>query len=226
MYDDDRYGGPGEYGRGAAGDRYGGAPFRSGYGRGPSDYDERGPSRYGAEDEYDFRSGAGGDWPGPGASWHEREAYYREREGRPFEPRGYGSHDRFDPRSRPEGRFADAPERLHDERPGGYDPYLDRDLLPPPPPRAGLGPAGRALGAEAAAAAAGSKAAESDDERDPEREAFEAELARVAAEIEKVGGSWWQCFLVPAATHWYISMFSQLLPAPLSTEQGRMPLLF
>jgi hypothetical protein len=43
--------------------------------------------------------------------------------------------------------------------------------------------------APAAAEASGRAAAESDEERDFEREEFEAELARVAAELERVSGA-------------------------------------
>lgn len=62
-----------------------------------------------------------------------------------------------------------------EERAGSYDVFSDRDLLPPPPP-----PRGAA-------------AVESDEEVDLDRMEFEAELARVAAEMEKVRD--WQRFL-------------------------------
>jgi hypothetical protein len=193
-YDDDRYGEYHRYGG------PGGAPYR-----GPSDYDEPRPGagRYsgppGPEDEFDFRGGRGGggerDWTGPsGSGWREREAYYHREGGRGSSSydRGSSGYDRF--AGGPEGAAAAAAGRYTGERPGaaGYDSYTDRDLLPPPPPpRGGLGPAGSVPEAAGSlgAGAIEARVAESDEERDLEREEFEAELARVAAELERVSGA-------------------------------------
>eukprot|EP00882_Tetradesmus_deserticola_P006733 GHRQ01007086.1.p1 GENE.GHRQ01007086.1~~GHRQ01007086.1.p1 ORF type:complete len:427 (+),score=116.81 GHRQ01007086.1:83-1363(+) len=198
-YDDDRYGSHNRYGGPGAG------PYR-----GPSDYDEPRPGagRYsgppGAEDEFDFRGGRGGggerEWAGPSsAGWREREAHYHREGGRgggferssSYHAEHSGSYDRYG--GVPDG--AAAAGRYAGERSGsqGYDSYADRDLLPPPPPpRGGLGPAGGAPEAAAGsvgAAAVEARAADSDEERDLEREEFEAELARVAAELERVSSA-------------------------------------
>jgi hypothetical protein len=104
-----------------------------------------------------------------------------------YEPRGGFDRSHFMERAG-SGYDRDAGDRYAADR---YDPYLDRDLLPPPPPpRVALGgPSGLGV-AEAAAAGAASggqvKHDESDEELDLERQEFEAELARVAAEIERV----------------------------------------
>lgn len=176
MYDDDRYGPVGGFGGRHPGDlhdRYGHAP--PGAGRfGP------GPERYSYEhDDRDRRGGFGGP-PEDGefrAGWREREA------GPGYEPRGYrgeGGRPGYEPR----GGFDR--ERYEAHRPGYEAGYAERDLLPPPPPPrfAAAGPVVPEAVAEEPAVLL--RADDSDSEEDPERAAFEAELARVAADMERV----------------------------------------
>ena len=67
------------------------------------------------------------------------------------------------------------------EGPGGfrgdYEAYEDRGLFPPPPPARQPPPPPKG----------GEPQQESEDEEDLERQAFEVELQRVAADLEKVG---------------------------------------
>jgi glycine/D-amino acid oxidase-like deaminating enzyme len=63
------------------------------------------------------------------------------------------------------------PRRSALTSPDPFDPFEDRGLFPPPPPRGSLRAQGKA----------------EDDHDDPERRAFDAELRRVAAELDKVG---------------------------------------
>lgn len=164
--DDERHGGD----RPSYDDRF--EPgFRPSYGR---DAEER-PGRFAAaaEDEYDFRaSGTRPEWAGLGgsSSWREREG--REKDS--LYARGHG-----DERRGP----GDSRGHNFDDRSAAYDPYADRDLLPPPPPPRAMLAAGRGMEETATAAPA---AADSDDEVDLDRIEFEAELARVAAELAKV----------------------------------------
>lgn len=175
-YDDDRYGPAGGFGRHPEYDeRYGGGPAGPRYGPGPDryssyEYEDRDRRGFGPDDSEYSRPG-----------WREREAAYaagyRGEAGRPgYEPRGGFDRERFEA-----------------HRPGGYDAagYLDRDLLPPPPPPrpAAAGPAPvEPVASIAAGPVDAGRADESDSDVDPEREAFEAELARVAADMERVSG--------------------------------------
>lgn len=177
MHDDDRYGPVGGFGgrHPDFDERYGHPGSRYGPGPGPERFsshefderDRRGP--YGPEDG-DYRP-----------SWREREAA-GPGYGGGF--RGEGARPGYEPR----GGFDR--ERYEAHRPS----YGDRDLLPPPPPpRAGAAaPAAPEPAAAAAAPAAGyvtgptGRGDDSDSDVDPEREAFEAELARVAADMERV----------------------------------------
>jgi len=174
LYDDDRYGPAGGFGRpdfeeryGPGGPRYGPAPDRYG----SYEHEDRERRAYGTEDA-DYRAG-----------WREREAAYggghRGEGGRPgYEPRGGFDRERYE---------------VH--RPGYDAAYMDRDLLPPPPPPrpAAAGPPSPEPAAAAAGGSAGGAppADESDSDVDPEREAFEAELARVAADMERVSAHVW-----------------------------------
>lgn len=175
LYDDDRYGPTGGFGRpdfderyGPGGPRYGPAPDRYG----SYEYEDRERRGYGPEDA-DYRAG-----------WREREAAYAGGY------RGEGARPGYEPR----GGFDR--ERYEVHRPGYDAAYMDRDLLPPPPPPRPAA-AGPPSPEPAAAAAAGGSAGgappadESDSDVDPEREAFEAELARVAADMERVSPVVW-----------------------------------
>ena len=123
----------------------------------------------------------------------ERAGYrYEEPGAPPPPPRGGGAFDDFEyDFSKPRGYDAPQPppppgrrQQYPDDRyaepsyDGGrptFDNFDDRPLFPPPPPpKAGAG-----------ARMPGPVDVEGDDE-DPERKAFEEELARVAAELEKV----------------------------------------
>lgn len=193
--------------------------FGGGGGRHPADFDDRygpgpgghpggrhhgpgGPDRYSSYDyDYERDPRRGGYGPGPDDGDYSRPNW-REREAAGYGggPGGFRGGDSGRPVGyEPRGGFDR--ERYAAHRPGygegGYGGPVDRDLLPPPPPpRPGGGAAGPAPPEPAAAAAplaAGAGAAgrgdDSDSDVDPEREAFEAELARVAADMERVSGS-------------------------------------
>ena len=168
-FDDDRYGGPDDHGRhGPVDDRYGGPRHR--------DY---GPPVF--EDEYDFmRSGRPDDRYGP-----------------------RGGYDVGPPPPPPPGRYNRGFDRGFDREPGprgfdnyygsggGYEAYGDADILPPPPPpKGGAAVPERPEAVQPEPVAASSPPEEEDEDYDPEREAFEAELARVLEAEEKVSAVW------------------------------------
>lgn len=142
----------------------------------------RGESRSSA---WDPRAGRGD--PSDASRYDEDEFAYRGRSGQD----GYGGPPPPPPR-RGYGSSGDAGGR-YDSRyegpaPGRYDAYDDHAMFPPPPP-----PPPRTLlmrgtmpGEHAAAASATREGAE---EADPERTAFEAELQRVADQLDKVRGA-------------------------------------
>ncbi len=188
-FEDDRYyaGGPAA---GPDADVYGprGGPPGA-YGPPREAYESGQPRSY--EDEYDFTRGRAG--------YHSAaEGPYGGRGGRP----GYGDApgrpmlDRGPMLDRDYDRDRDyglAPHGHHSSIPPvGYewDGYGGRELLPPPPPPRVPPPPVREGGAAGGAVSGGAAAAAGADEEeiDPEREAYEAELARLAAELERVSG--------------------------------------
>lgn len=182
-FDDDRYHGDVDF-AGRSGQQFDERGPRSGFG--PRDYEPPPPARGGyaaGDDDYDFMRGRAGygygfDGPGHGPPGHPpppRGGYYDMPPPPPPHHhypsrRDYGPGDSFDAPRHDAPRFT-----------GPYDPYADHDLLPPPPPPRAPPPRGQDAAAEGKAAGK----VEEEDDIDPEREAFEAELARVAAEMEK-----------------------------------------
>lgn len=117
------------------------------------------PRAAAVDDDYDFTRGRG----------YNYESYGSQGAPPPYDPppppprRSAGPGDRFsDPYDRPE------------KHEGRFDPYDDRTLFPPPPPPRQPPPPVRDV-----------QHSEQSEEEDPERAAFEAELERVAAEMEK-----------------------------------------
>ncbi len=158
-------------------DRYAGE-FQGGRGPGPAPWDHRSGERGGRGYDHDAY---GPPRPGGPPGGHEEEDFRGGRAGPGFET-GYPGPYGGPPRGRdapplPSRRGYGGPpgpphhERYHDG-PGGYDPYDERSLFPPPPPPRHPH--------------AGRNGEAGEEEVDPERLAFEAELARVAAELERV----------------------------------------
>lgn len=88
---------------------------------------------------------------------------------------------------------------------GPYDPYEDRSLFPPAPPRGP--PPSRNQGQYGEQRGQYPGVAAQEEEEDPERQAFEAEVRRLAAELAKVSS-----FMLG------MQGITQLMPSCLSTQ--------
>jgi hypothetical protein len=125
-------------------------------------------------DRQDYRDSSQGRYDYEG-SYPSRSIYNEDDPSRRYGFEGsFGSHEARYQHQQPRGagNFGDMPPPPPPPRGrvyGSFDLYEDRTLFPPPPPPRGH------------------QAADEEEEDDPERRAYEAELQRVAADLDRVG---------------------------------------